>query len=656
MDAAGEVVSEAGAGDDDAHRREADERKARAANRADLWDQIWKNEGAESWRKQALGRVYSRIVRSMPREARVLDIGGGVGQLAIRLRDEGHCRVAVLDASAEACRQAQEAGVAHVTQCEVGDDAYRARVDKLVNEPVSAPIAIVATEVYEHLPRLLRTQLLTDAIRVASARTGEGVGRGHVFISVPNNRLGPDEEPQHTCKYTALELLTEAREAFAAACRECGSGPIEAAKFARARVRVEALGPYLLLVMSAEPKAFSLSVCTPARDEAEDLEATLASFRGVADEIVVGVDPRTTDATREVARRYAEVVFDLEQPQGPPGEQVPEGGVHFAHIRNECIARCTSEWVFMTEAHERIVCGEEVLLALDRVMPKSARVGFVLRQGYPHQAAGAAPEGYLPPLQQWAFPWLFKRSPDIRFIRHTHNALDYPEGTHAVSLPQVRTMHERTIERTIARAVQRKSQNRRTLFDDWMTRGNQQSLFYFASELREYDSAKAVDFLELFLATSHNGVQRYQARLIVAKEYMREAMEAKGAQREAALRKAKEQLHSATADDWTRIEHFVWLGDLAMVEEQYEKAYAFYRYASTRLNEPPFTVWWIDLPFYGWITAQRMAMVCGELGLLTEALKWAETVVQLLPDNAPDAIEEAQRNVAVIKEALDGSS
>jgi hypothetical protein len=310
------------------------------------------------------------------------------------------------------------------------------------------------------------------------------------LISVPNNRLGPDEEEQHTVKYNAVSLKRDLLQHFD-------------------HVRIEVLGPYLLAVCGTmAKKGFTMSATLPVRDEAADLEGTLASIRGIADQLVVGVDPRTTDNTFEVASLYADEVFYLERPMGPPDghsvvdcpacneeecrEYMGEGGIHFSWARNQCLDRCTGDWIFMTEGHERLVEGEDLLLSLDQIMPDGARVGFVLRQG----------QG-----QQWAFPWLFQNAPDIRFSRPVHNVLDFPEKTFSVSLPQIRTLHDRDHSRSQGRAKQRKAQNRNALLDDWLARGSEASLFYLGQEWRDIDPGKAIDRLEQFLVVSKNGVQ-----------------------------------------------------------------------------------------------------------------------------------------------------
>lgn len=572
-----------------------DELRARRANAADLWDKLWAAEGDDTWRKEALSRVYTRIERQIKEEgARVLDVGGGIGILAERLRLSRRADVIVADHSGAALDLAMAKGF------QVMKIDLESAVAEQLHFLALSPAYIVATEVVEHLSAAARARFFS------AARQAE---RG-VLISVPNDRLGPDEEPQHTIKFTAMSLKRELAAHFD-------------------DVRIEVLGPFLLAICGPiAKKSFRLSVTLPVRDEERDLEATLASFRGVADQIVVGVDPRTNDRTYEIAEKYADEVFHLESPQGPNGAVVGDKGVHFAHIRNQCMDRCDGDWIFMTEGHERLIAGEETLLELDRVIPEKCRVGLTVRQGND---------------QQWLFPWLCRNAPDLRYTRHTHNVLDMPDGTFVTKLVGVITLHERHDDRTKERAEQRKLQNRKALMDDWLERQSEHSLFYLASEWREFDPARAIDRFQEFLAVSRNGGMRYQARLILAKELVR-------ADRR---NEAREVLMGATTDDWSRTEHWLWLGDLAFEDEAFEQAYRFYRYAATSINAPPYTLWWIDLSHYTYLPAIRLAMTCGQLGRVRESLMWARKVTELLPDNAPAAaFQEAHSNVRLLEEAL----
>lgn len=577
------------------------------ANSVQTWDKLWSAPESRDWREEVLRLVYDRIVQLVPAESAVVDIGGGVGALAKRLNARGHHAV-VWDHSPAALEQARAAGIcADQVDLLVADATYLRMGDSVV----------VATEVLEHLPEDARVRLLD-----AAKATGQPA-----FFSVPNDRLGPDTESSHTIKWTAREFRDYLRRWWPDARVEC-IGPFIASEH-NAKAQQYS---FLLGVCGMPDKGYRLSLTLPIRNEGRYIGKVIESFYGAADEIVIGIDPRTDDDTREVVARYTDLAFDLTELRGPPDDQVPEGGIHFSHARNQCLARCTGDWVFMTEGHERLAKGMDTLLALGRQMPKAARLAFVLRVG----------QG-----QQWGFPWLERRLADgtyFQYSRATHNFVNYPPGTFVVQLPTVMTSHERDHASAAARRAQRKVQNRTTLFDDWRVRGAENSLFYLAGEWREYDEERARVRFEQFLALPpKNGSMRYQARLSLARIYRGRG---DGAQ-------AREVLLGCAADDWSRSEHYLWLGDLATEAEHYEEALSWYKLNGANVGNPPFTVWWIDVATYRHVGAQRLATAFSALGRYDEALVWARRILELLPDDPPQkAVEECERNIELLEEAI----
>jgi hypothetical protein len=566
------------------------EQQARRANSQINWDSLWHAQDTTNWRADAMAEVYDRIVHLLdfervPVSTPVIDIGGGVGFLAFQII--GTKRFAtVWDHSPVALRKIPAGVGARRINLETDD---LPRVDGSL---------VIGTELLEHLTED-RRQLLLRHVAASGCQS---------IWSVPNNRLGPDEEPQHTIKFTPLAFKQYLHGFFD-------------------HVRVEVHGAYLLGVCGFD-KGYTLTVTMPARDEAADLDRTLASFRGVADRMIIGIDPRTEDDSAEVAKKYAEVVFELEE----PNKDMPDGGVNFAWIRNQCMDRCKTDWIFMTEAHESLDEGQDVLLAMVRMnrLPVGMKIGYVMRTG----------NG-----QRWAFPWLCVNDPKVRYKRAVHNILDFPKGYGCVKFPQIVTLHERVVERSEARAEQRQVQNRTHLMEDWVINQNENSLFYLGQEIRMEDPERAIGYLEKFLwgkKPSKVGPSRYQARLMLAKLYAQKKDR----------RKTRDVLINATNDDWSRIEHWIFLGDMAFDDKQYEQALQFYKYAGTLVGEPPFTLWWIDLSMYGYLTAQRLAMAFAEVERYSDSLYWAEKVLELLPDDSPEeAIDEARKNVAYLKEA-----
>lgn len=85
----------------------------------------------------------------------------------------------------------------------------------------------------------------------------------------------------------------------------------------------------------------TISVCMIVKDEAENLGPCLDGLRGIADEIVI-VDTGSTDATKKVARRYTDRIYDFAW----TGD--------FSQARNYAFSLATQEYIYSADADERI--------------------------------------------------------------------------------------------------------------------------------------------------------------------------------------------------------------------------------------------------------------------------------------------------------------
>ncbi len=83
-----------------------------------------------------------------------------------------------------------------------------------------------------------------------------------------------------------------------------------------------------------------VSVAIPAKNEERYIAGCIESVRGLADEVVVVLDPQGRDRTAELARE-----------RGARVELVTF--VSFAHLRNRTLELCRQPWVFFLDADER---------------------------------------------------------------------------------------------------------------------------------------------------------------------------------------------------------------------------------------------------------------------------------------------------------------
>lgn len=142
------------------------------------WNQIWERESTATWRRYP--GCFGRICWAVGHFNEVLELGCGVGILARQLFEFGNT-VTGLDIS--------EVAIAQLPQ------EIKGVVSTLPNIPFSdcSFDVVVATEILEHIDD--DQACVEEIVRVL--RPG-----GRAYFAVPNNCLGPDEEPEHIRKYT----------------------------------------------------------------------------------------------------------------------------------------------------------------------------------------------------------------------------------------------------------------------------------------------------------------------------------------------------------------------------------------------------------------------------------------------------------------------
>lgn len=86
----------------------------------------------------------------------------------------------------------------------------------------------------------------------------------------------------------------------------------------------------------------SLSVCTIAYNEADLIGPMLASVAHIADEIVLGVDTRTTDRTGDIADDYWARIVAVDWCDD------------FSYARNLTLEAATADWILVLDADERL--------------------------------------------------------------------------------------------------------------------------------------------------------------------------------------------------------------------------------------------------------------------------------------------------------------
>ena len=157
----------------------------RNINTPDYWNRIWKHEDPDA---RQYPEVHSRILQwihlhqGIHKSTRIVDLGCGAGVLLRQIRSNFRAvQLTGIDFSVEAINNLNLYSI-------------RGIIDDLTYLPqIEADIAI-ATEVLEHIDD--DKKLILRMFDIADT----------IFISVPNNRLPPSEEPEHQRTYTGQQL------------------------------------------------------------------------------------------------------------------------------------------------------------------------------------------------------------------------------------------------------------------------------------------------------------------------------------------------------------------------------------------------------------------------------------------------------------------
>lgn len=192
-----------------------------------------------------------------------------------------------------------------------------------------------------------------------------------------------------------------------------------------------------------------------ARNEADTLGRTVRSADPLAPEVVVGVDTSSSDRTREIATRIADVVVDIDF-QG-------KCGASFAAARNQLGQAGHGEFGLSLDGHEFLARDSATLLkgALCRQRQREDRPdrwGAALRLHMSEDEGGVQAMA----LRCW------RRHPEVRWERPVHEFLAGLERVDG--MPKVIIRHERSVGRIEQRRAQRQNMDRshlaRLLDDD----------------------------------------------------------------------------------------------------------------------------------------------------------------------------------------------
>ena len=178
---------------------------------------IWDRKLEESWDKMEWPSKVQMIAARIRRDARIIDIACGSGSILRSLRQLGYNDLHGLENSTYAFERLASEGF----------DMHRGALSSLPFADASYDV-VIASEILEHVIR--RSRFMQEIRRVLATA-------GVAFIFVPNNCLGPIDEPAHVTKYTERTLTQFLAKFFVVESVEVFKDPNFPATFLFAYVR-----------------------------------------------------------------------------------------------------------------------------------------------------------------------------------------------------------------------------------------------------------------------------------------------------------------------------------------------------------------------------------------------------------------------------------
>jgi glycosyltransferase involved in cell wall biosynthesis len=334
-------------------------------------------------------------------------------------------------------------------------------------------------------------------------------------------------------------------------------------------------------IVAAGRRRPTLTLCMTVSNEAATLEHAIRSVARVVDEIVIGVDAKSTDATADIARRYATRSFTFDE-SCPPD---------FPRMRNRALTLVKTDWAIVLDGHEWIARADAIPDALE-TPAWSIEIETLFE-----------PDEQRIPRLAFPFPRIHRRH--VRFAgAAAHEEVDTP-AEHRLERPDIQVWHERKPgEAARARSADKGGAELESLKIAWQVRGDRRALFYLANGLRESGRAdEAVAAYKEYLRAPNFEEEAWQARLYLARCHV--------ARRDWPA--ARHALEEAIVAGPERAEALVDLGHLLLAAGEPRQAAAWFRMA-TALPRPSRCRMFVEVPVYRWGAWHGLALALDGMG------------------------------------------
>ena len=344
---------------------------------------------------------------------------------------------------------------------------------------------------------------------------------------------------------------------------------------------LELLSARLEAVAAAGRRRPTLTLCMTVANEGATVERAIDSVAGVVDEIVIGVDVRSSDETLAIARRRATRVFEFDESQPPD----------FPRMRNRALALAETDWVIVVDGHEWIDHAHLIREALE-TDAWSIEIQTLFE-----------PDEQRVPALAFLFPRIHRRH--VRFAgAAAHEEVTTPLERRDARA-DIQVWHERKPGVAAdARNAEKSGRELVHLREAWEQRGDRRALFYLANGLREsgrHDEAIAA--YTSYLEAPNFAEEAWHARLYRARCH------------------AAREDHAAAIVDFTaaittapqRAEAVVGLGYACLAMGDSARAAAWFRMA-TALPQPRDCRLFVEVPVYRWGAWHGLALALDAAG------------------------------------------
>ena len=324
-------------------------------------------------------------------------------------------------------------------------------------------------------------------------------------------------------------------------------------------------------------KRRTVSLCMIVLDEAETLQRAVESVLPVVDEIVIGIDDRTTDRSEEIARRFTDKVYRFKWQDS------------FSECRNQMLPRCTGDWVLVLDGHEvlRKSCVPVFRKLLENLPEDTEAVGFRLRmQAEDNNVSGIQLR-------------LFRNNGRLQYKGDVHNVIECDKET-TIGFCDIVIDHFRPARNREQREKQRNEMVPRKMKKVLAKNPRDAKALYYlgihAHERKDY--RQAVKYYRQYLKCSDHPEERYKVIWQLGRA-LHQAGD-KQAVREAFFRGIEER--------WDLPECYVALGDMALQEEKWDEAEHYFKLACDR--RLPLSGVFFSHDFYTWLPYPMFVSCC----------------------------------------------